>query len=75
MLFLFLAVIGGLLIGAIAGRIAAARNKSWRPTFVVTSIISTVILFLIAFRLLTDNNVRSDEPAQKQQQQRTEPER
>lgn len=76
MLFLFLAVVGGLLIGAIAGRIAASRNKSWRPTFVVTAIISTVILFLIAFGVLAKRNSRSDEPPQQQQQQqRTEPNR
>ena len=67
MLFLFLAVLGGLLIGAVAGRIASARNRSWRPTFVVTSIISMVILFLIAFRMLTDRNVSSTEPPAPQQ--------
>ena len=57
MLFLYLSVILGLVIGAIAGRIVAGQNKPWRPTFILTSIFSTVILFVIAFRFLTDHNV------------------
>ncbi len=57
MLFLYLSVIVALIIGAIAARIVAGQNKPWRPTFIITTIVSGIILFIVAFKFLVDHNV------------------
>lgn len=57
MLFLYLSVLAAFLTGAIAGRFASVGHKPWRRTAILTTIISGVIYFLIAFKFLADHDV------------------
>jgi hypothetical protein len=55
--FLYLSVLSGIVVGAIAAFIASKSGKRWLPVFLITAIIAAVTTFLIWGRNLSVHNV------------------
>jgi hypothetical protein len=54
---LYVSVLIGIVIGSIAAFVAAKSGRRWLPVFLITTIIASVVTFLIWGRNLSVNNV------------------